>query len=180
MILRESLDRIVPLAKGESALSPEVRRYAFRGLYSLKGRVISAETIRNYNLRTKDNFPYRHTVTRELWGVRDVSGDNYEIPEFDTADEINDPETLARINRIEGIAKKMKFTTSAVLAGLGITFGLVRATTDVPVSTTVESCATVAGGSEVFVPATDTAKSLGITVCKIGSFDYVPVPSTAG
>jgi hypothetical protein len=191
MLLRSTLEKHLPLKAKEVRLSKSEKDYAFHGTYAWLGRVIKFETTKNYNPTTKDNFPYRHTAIREESnGLRHQSGDShfsskYRDPETDAVTRLNSPEVLARVNRVERIAIRMKATTAFAMAAALLTFGIIEqpyinSLVEQTQSSTA-NCSQVIDGTETLIPVDaeqeSAAQRLGETVCRLGDYDFIVSPN---
>jgi hypothetical protein len=134
MLLRTSLDRVVPEKKGEQKLT-QGRRFVFRGSYALTKEITGVETVYAPSYL---NFPYYHPVTRKTIFDKDVtSGDANEWNSYSYAysddwvvAELNRPETLNRANRIERIARYIKGGIAVSLMSGVAAFGAMKESLD--------------------------------------------------
>lgn len=188
MFIRSTLEKILPVRKDEARLSPAARKYVMRGVYLVHGNVVRAATTANHSRETGESYPYHHTVTRDLSGVKVTSGErsSFEEPKYDAVDELNQPEALRRVNRVQNVARGLKgLLVAAITAGtvLAAVESVQAADAARAASLSrITACADVISGSETLTPLTvspERAQQLGEEVCKIGVHEYAfnPVPN---
>lgn len=196
MLLRSTLEKYLPTKDDEGiGLSRGARKYVFRGSYALPSRIVRVQTLANNRIDTKDNFPFKHVITKETASGRRKEigrwGDSisYKTPDYEAVEELNKPEALARATRIERIARRIKATTGIVLASAAIFAGVEGVFSDsagAPAGhgkNAIENCADVVNAEQALIPVESgrlgvgVAQRLGESVCRIGDIDYVMTPT---
>lgn len=181
--MRVQIEKHLPLRTDEKHFSKTAARIIFRGGYIFPSKISQVELVNNGNRETKEAFPYRVKVTRQYKdGIKAINGDEifsgeiYRNPTTAVA-ELSTPQALNRATRVERVARRLKTGLSiATVAFAGLGIASVASVGNSSESYTIAACDQVLTGDESLVPIERTdvsaVQQLGITVCKIGQFDY--------
>lgn len=194
MFLRKTIEGHLDVREGEKRLSNCAAEFAFRGFYLINGNVVDAYSEKNISRPTKDTCPYVHVVVRSKDGYKHRSGDGIDSPVYKSADdaavrELHDPQVLARVNRVEGIARRLKLSASGLLiAGVASFVGVEAASggpahpvnhheTTSAITDGIRNCGDIIDGTQSLIPLSvhkvEAAQKLGETVCTVNSYDFV-------
>lgn len=121
MLLRQYLERHLPLKPDEVHLSDDVRYTVLRGPYFAKGKITHVEAYRNLT----DGSGHRLVVTRETeGGSRTFFGARgepvYDAPMKHVAADMTLPKVLNRANRIEHKARQLEALVGGVAAAAAL------------------------------------------------------------
>lgn len=182
MLLRSTVEQIMPTRKDEARLSKKAREIAFRGMYiNPLGRSIW--------LNEGIIHQPKYTTQYKQWrSYHDVKQREYSIQERDLFDEISKHSTQERACRASNIARFIKVSSALLLTAAGIHFGVKDGIIPAdPFSTgqpesyqTINDCSTSVDGSEPLIPINESqineAQASGQVVCQIDGYDYAFSP----
>jgi hypothetical protein len=182
--LRPFIEKHYSLEPGERQLSAEARTLAFHGAYFFyPSRIRSYERFHN-PYANNNNFALKRrlSIHRTLGGIRPLKGKNHnsyhymDEPNDGAIIELNKPESITRINRVEKIAKKWK--SIGILAGVVVIGTPIAITEALPIeSPIVQTCTDFTRDSiphkQINPNRIVAALDRGEFVCKHSGLDYV-------
>jgi hypothetical protein len=136
MLLRTTLESVLPLKDDERKLSTNAAKVVFRGSYIWPNYIMGLSVRRNY-----DDSSFAVGVVRSTGKMRPgimeswTVGEEHSSSTFNNSpaylvEEVKNPAALNRASRVENIARKIKLTALAVtLAASGILVGISESNT---------------------------------------------------
>lgn len=124
MLLRSSIERVIPVRPGERKLSKAARKAVFYGSYRGRGNtiqnvgtfseVIGGSTVRRrYVTRAVPGNPPKSSIGKRIDTLRDDIGSR----------QLGDHDTLTRANRVEEVARELKLRAAVGAAAVAVLLG---------------------------------------------------------
>lgn len=133
MLLRSTIDKVLPVRPDEQEFTKEAREYVFRGNYLFLGGVVKVQADMAWSRycdkwgqpqpKSLEKYPYWHTVVRanrlddtNVFTANGYFAGVYEDAGIEATAEINNPAGLSRATRVEKIARRVKVAAAILLA----------------------------------------------------------------